>query len=261
MLDINNLSFSIKDKTILKDISFSLASGEHLVVLGANGAGKSTLLKLITADLKGYDGEIKFNDKSLSSYKPQELARIRAVMPQEVQLEFPFTAKEVVLMGHAPHPPVERIESITNKCLNKMDIEHLSDRIYPSMSGGEKQRTQLARILCQIETRESSHPSRYLFLDECTSALDPAHQHQVFEQVTQLKNEQNAGVLSIMHDLNLAAHYADRVLILKEGKIIALGSPEETLTSDFLADAYAIKTQVLVHPTTHKPLIVSLGCC
>jgi heme transport system ATP-binding protein len=259
VLDLKHLSYHIKDKVILRDINFSLNSGEHLVILGANGAGKSTLLKLITADIHGYLGAIKLNGKPLADYKAHALARIRAVMPQEVQLEFSFTAKEVVAMGHAPHPPAEQHNSITESCLEKMDITHLADRTYPNMSGGEKQRVQLARILCQIDKRASSIDKRYLFLDECTSALDPAHQHQVFEQVTRLKVEQNLGVLSIMHDLNLAAHYADRILLLKDGCIIALGAPEEALTSKNLKAAYAIETQVLQHPTTQKPLIVNLG--
>jgi iron complex transport system ATP-binding protein len=268
MLELKNIHFEINNKVLVNNISFDAKPGEHLVILGANGAGKSTLLKILSGENSSYSGEFLLNDENIDSFSNAELARLRAVMPQEVQLSFPFRAREVVEMGHSPHFDLHNSDTITERCMELFDVSHLADRRYPTLSGGEKQRVQLARVFCQLDDHSEALPhterggkptARFLFLDECTSALDPAHQHTVFDAVNKIKKD-NVGIISVMHDLNLASQYADRILILKEGSILALGSLEETLTSANLEEAYAIKTEILEHPVTQKPLIVNLGC-
>lgn len=274
MLELKNIHFEINEKVLVRNISFSAKPGEHLVILGANGAGKSTLLKILSGEISTYSGQIILNGENLNNFSNSELARLRAVMPQEVQLSFPFRAIEVVEMGHSPHVDLHNSDEITQRCMELFDVSHLADRRYPTLSGGEKQRVQLARVFCQLDDHSESLPhaleqdtntpnnvrpeARFLFLDECTSALDPAHQHTVFEAVNKIK-QGHVGVISVMHDLNLASQYADKILILKEGNLLCLGGLEETLTSSNLEDAYAIKTEILSHPVSNKPLIVNLG--
>ncbi len=258
MLSLSDVSYTIGNKTLLENISFRLNAGEHLVILGANGAGKSTLLKLCAGELAPASGEIQINGASLHSHSPKALARIRAVMPQDVQLHFPFRVHEVVAMGRSPHPKTEDDDELIQNCLQRFEVEHLEDRLYPTLSGGEKQRVQLARVFCQLQTRDHNLGPRHLFLDECTSALDPAHQYQVYEQVQTLVAN-NIATLSIMHDLNLAAQFADRILILRDGKMLCDGHPDDVLTQRHLSLAYGIQTRILPHPTLSRPLIVSCG--
>lgn len=266
MLKLKHIHFSVSNKTLINDLSFAVDAGEHVVILGANGAGKSTLLKILSGEITDYRGEILLNDKNIRQYSKADLARTRAVMPQEVQLSFPFRAREVVEMGHTPHINQHHNSKITLQCMKLFDIEHLAERRYPGLSGGEKQRVQLARVFCQLDIHSDvkekithTQCQRFLFLDECTSALDPAHQHIVFSAVNRIK-QQGIGVISVMHDLNLASQYADRIVILKEGEILVQGDVYETLTSEFMRRAYAIDTQVVSHPTNQKPIVISTGC-
>ena len=258
MLSVSQLSISVPGKTLLEDIQFDVHSGEHLVILGANGAGKSTLLKTLCAEILPSQGSIQLNNRDLRQFSPKALAKIRAVMPQEVHLSFPFHVKEVVAMGLSAFTPQHDDANIVSQCLSLMEIAHLADRRYPYLSGGEKQRTQLARVLCQIWRQQSNGDTQYLFLDECTSALDPAHQFHVFETVRSM-TKRNVATVSVMHDLNLAAHFADRILILKEGKMLALGTPEEALRESHLELAYGIQTQIVPHPRFDHPMIITYG--
>lgn len=260
MLDARQLKLSIAGKALLKGIDIQVQAGEHLVILGANGAGKSTLLKALCGEITYDSGEIHVNGQALKQLPLKQLARMRAVMPQETQLNFPFRAIEVVEMGAAPYPASSEEPTITQQCLQAFDLTHLAQQRYPSLSGGEKQRVQLARVFCQLWPRQGCEKARYLFLDECSSALDPAHQYQVFERVQALR-AQNVGIVSIVHDLNLAAGFADRIVILHQGEVLAEGSPKHVLTPANLKAAYGIETQVLKHPVHAHPLVVSLGRC
>lgn len=257
-LTTKNLSLNIGTKQILKNINITLSPSEHVVILGANGAGKSTLLKALSGETVQYSGDIKINQQNLKALSSKTLARMRSVMPQEIHLNFPFRIREVVEMGSAPFPPSLEEAQIVTQCLETFEVQHLQEQLYPSLSGGEKQRVQLARVFCQLSSRKHALADRYLFLDECSSALDPSHQFHVFEQVRALC-KQGIGVLSIVHDLNLAARFADRIILMNKGEVLAEGSPEAVLTPDKLESAYGIETQVIQHPVHDYPLIVSLG--
>ena len=181
-------------------------------------------------------------------------------MPQQSKLEFPFRVDEVVLMGRSPHRASKKDLEIVEQAMRCLDVYHLKQQLFPTLSGGEQQRVQLARVLTQIwpSAEAQNIPLRYLLLDECTSALDPAHQHQVLNVIRKFTCSTLA-TCAVMHDLNLAAQYGDRILLMKEGQIIADGTPSEVLTTEQLANAYHLKTKIIHDPQFSYPLIISLG--
>ena len=258
MLKASSLSLQIGPAKILDRIDLDIPEGCHMVILGPNGAGKSSLLRALSGELEQYQGEIHLNGKELGRYPAGELARTRSIMPQEVQLAFPFKAWEVVDMGNAPHPKSHKNRSIAMLCMQLFEVQDLKDRLYPTLSGGEKQRVQLARVLCQLWKRSEECGPRYLFLDECTSALDASHQHKVFELVKRLAGQEVTSV-SIMHDLNLASQYADHIVLMQQGRIVTQGRPDQVLTEHCLKQVYQIENHVIPHPSAEYPLIVSCG--
>ncbi len=256
LIEARHISVEIHSKKLLDDVSLEMRAGEVLVVVGANGAGKSTLRKVLCGDLIQTSGEVLMNGKSLEEWTLPERAKVRAVLPQDSSLSFPFTVLEVVLMGRAPHTKTAESEKdyeIARAALAKVDALDLEQRIYPTLSGGERQRVHLARVLAQIW--EQTENPRYLLLDEPTSNLDLTHQHSTLKIARQFAIEKVA-VMLILHDLNLAAQYADRILMLKNGKIIALDTAEKVLTPDAIQATFGVKVSVLKHPHFDCPLIV-----
>ncbi len=257
MIEAKNITVEIHSRKILEDVSLRVDCGEVLAVLGPNGAGKSTLRKILCGDLEPTGGEVLMNGKLLEDWSLTERAKSRAVLPQDSSLNFPFTAMEVVLMGRAPH--IEGAESkkdyeIARAALCSVEEIELENRIYPTLSGGERQRVQLARVLAQIWEASGDEP-RYLLLDEPTSNLDLAHQHSTLKIARRFARE-NAAVLIILHDLNLAAQYADRIVILKAGKIVAQGKPREIFTEKIIRDTFDLPVSVIEHPQLKYPLII-----
>ena len=259
MIEARNITVEIQSKKLLDAVSLEMRAGEILVVVGANGAGKSTLRKVLCGDLAQTNGEVLMNGKLLADWTLPERARIRAVLPQDSSLSFPFTVLEVVLMGRAPHTngaESEKDYEIARAALSKVDALDLEERIYPTLSGGERQRVHLARVLAQIW--EQTENPRYLLLDEPTSNLDLTHQHSTLKIARQFASE-SAAVLVILHDLNLAAQYGDKILILKNGKVSALGVPEKILTPEIIRETFGVKVSVIKHPHFDCPLIVWRG--
>lgn len=257
MIEARDIAVEIHARRILDDVSLTLSAGELLAVLGPNGAGKSTLRKVLCGDLEPSRGSVLMNDRNLSDWSLPERARVRAVLPQDSTLNFPFTVTEVVLMGRAPH--IRGTESacdyeIARAALAAVDGAHLEGRLYPTLSGGERQRVHLARALAQIWEREQNR-ARYLFLDEPTANLDPAHQHKTLKIARRFADE-GAGVLIILHDLNLAAQYADRVLFLKDGRATACGTPPEVFTPALIRETFDVEASLVAHPFAARPLIV-----
>lgn len=256
MINVAQLSLSKGGRRLLDSISFQLNPGEVVAVIGANGAGKSSLLKVVSGEWALQEGELSYDGEPVQSIRKQDLARRRAVMPQASPMSFPFKAWEVVALGRTPFGlDSQRRERKT--ALERLELtgtEHLAERHYTALSGGEKQRVQLARVLNQLLSSQARH--RYLFLDECTASLDPSHQHQVFQRVRALTNE-GIGVLAIVHDIHLAAQYADRVLILKDGALLDAGSVKHCLTPQAMAEAFALHTHRLTHPEADWPLLVA----
>lgn len=257
LIEAKNISVEIHSRRILEDVSLQLKCGEILAVLGPNGAGKSTLRKILCGDLEPSGGEVSMNGKSLAGWSLPERAKIRAVLPQDSSLNFPFTVLEVVLMGRAPHlsgAESEKDYEIARAALRAVEELDLEDRIYPTLSGGERQRVQLARVLAQIWEADGDEP-RYLLLDEPTANLDLAHQHGALKIARRFALE-NAAVLVILHDLNLAAQYADRIMLMKAGKIVAEGKPKEIFTEKIIRETFDLPISIIEHPQLKFPLII-----
>jgi iron complex transport system ATP-binding protein len=256
MFSSQHITVCIGEKKILDDVSLEINAGEVIALVGANGAGKSTLLKAMCSDVKCAGGEIRLDDRRLSDWNHQELARKRSVLSQNTTLNFPFTAREVALLGRNPH--VRRRESyrdweIVDEALASVEAAHLAEQSFPTLSGGEQQRVHMARILAQIWDQPKTGAARYLLLDEPVSNLDLTHQHLTL-QVARRFSRESTGVLIVLHDLNLAANYADRICLMKNGRIIESGTPTETLTTANIKTIFNFDVSILEYGGL--PLIV-----
>jgi len=243
------LSFSYRDRAVLHRVSFSVESGEMVGMLGPNGSGKTTLLKILSAVLRG-TGDVNLNGRKIESYSRRELSRLFAVVQQEPQINFPYTAAEIVLMGRASHHGTLALESqkdleVARASLELTDSLALADRYLHELSGGEKQRVLIARALAQ--------EPEILLLDEPSAFLDLKHQVQVFELLHRLNRERSLTVVAALHDLNLAALFFPRLIMLREGTIHSDGSPGEVLTEKTIEDVYGIRVRVEINPASRKP--------
>ena len=258
ILEVQDLSFTIQGKRLLDQVRLDLAAGEFLAVLGRNGAGKSTLLKHLSGETPASTGVIRLFGTDLKTQRVRDLATRRAVLAQHTQLDFGYDVIDVVLLGRLPHlkrgAESEADRVIARRCLARVGLGEYAGRNYLTLSGGEQQRVHLARVLAQLEGTEGP---RALLLDEPTSSLDLAHQHMVLEAARSLSAE-GVGVLAILHDLNLAALYADRVLMLSGGRVSAYGTPGEVLVAETIEAAFGHPVTVLRHPEVGCPLVVSL---
>ncbi len=252
LLTANHLSYHVQGQRLIHDVSLQIASGEMVAIIGPNGAGKSTLLRLLTGYLAPSDGDCQLLGKNLSNWQPQALARTRAVMRQYSDLAFPFSVSEVIQMGRAPYGKAQNDQAL-QEVMAQTDCLALAQRDYRALSGGEQQRVQLARVLAQLWQPEPS--PRWLFLDEPTSALDLYHQQHTLRLLRQLTNQEPLAVCCVLHDLNLAALYADRILLLAKGELVACGTPEEVLNAETLTQWYQADLGISRHPETALPQI------
>lgn len=257
MLEIQSIDYAIGNKKILSHIDLQVKAGELWVVLGPNGAGKSSLLNVSSGEISGFQSQVFLNQQPLSAYSASQLARLRAVMPQSVGLEFGFLVKEVVALGLLDAPR-DQVEGLVKQALALFDVAQLAERNYLTLSGGEKQRTHLARVMAQILNPLSQGAERFLLLDECTSNLDLAHQQQVFKVLRHCVREQNMGVVAVLHDLNLASQFADKALLMHEGGVYASGSIETVLTQANIEAVYQCSVEVIERPNTW-PVVVASG--
>lgn len=239
MIVAEGVSLKVKNKMLLQAVSVQIPFANVTAILGPNGAGKSTLLKCLTGILSFDSGLVKLDGQAIDSYSLSELAQRRAVLSQSVAIDFPFTAFEVVMMGRAPHTTkrsLKQDDEITEQALAMVDALAMRDRDYTTLSGGEQQRVQLARVIAQLWGEQN----KYLFLDEPTSALDLKHQHQVLKLVRNLAVNKGMAITLVLHDLNLALRYADNVLLMKEGKLVASGNTREVLSHDNIEAVFEV---------------------
>lgn len=256
MLQLTQVYYHKKAVTLLQGIEFTLGEGEILAVIGPNGAGKTTLIKTILNELQPQSGQVLFNGRDISTIAIKERARQVAVLPQLSLLNFPYSVDEVVMLGRMPHGSGLRNDTeIVRAAMRLMDIEYLSGRLYTELSGGEKQRTQLARVMAQIWRAEDGHP-RLLILDEPTSALDLGHKQQLMQAILEFAR-QGVGVVWVEHDLNMVAQYANQLLALQCGHTVAYGAVVNVLTESLIENLFAAKIQLLRNPSTGK-VVVSL---
>jgi iron complex transport system ATP-binding protein len=253
MVNVDSLSVRYGARLTLKDITFRMGKGEILGLVGPNGSGKSTLIRALSGVLPASAGAVRLSGRILSGLGPAERARLVAVVPQSPALPPAFTALETVLFGRTPYLNFlgqlsERDEQIARDSLERVDAIHLTGRLVGELSGGEQQRILLARALAQ--------QAAILLLDEPTSHLDIQHQMTLMELVHKLAREGALTVLIALHDLNLAARYADRLALLENGELKALGRPAEILTPQTISQVYHWPVQVIQHPFHKTPLVL-----
>jgi iron complex transport system ATP-binding protein len=235
-------------RRVLENITLDVRSGEVLALVGPNGAGKSTLLAVLSGELLPTEGRVTLDDRELVTFSPLELARRRAVLTQEIQLSFSFQVAEVVEMGRSPWartPQLDDDERALAGATSRTDVTHLAHRRFAELSGGERARVSLARVLAQ--------DTAVIFLDEPTASLDLRHQEGVLRIARDLAEEGRAVVL-VLHDLSLAGAAADRIGLLSLGRLVALGSPNEVLTASAISTVYGLDVEVL--DRAGRPLVV-----
>ncbi|TDE12504.1 heme ABC transporter ATP-binding protein [Dyadobacter psychrotolerans] len=254
MIQVSNVHFGVKGRKLLSNVSFAAKPGEFWSIIGANGAGKSTLMKLLSREHSPTSGSITFHGKDLKKYKLKELAQRRAVLAQQNSITLAFTVLEIVLMGRYPFydtQPTRRDLEIVDLCLKKVGISEFKNRLFPTLSGGEQQRVQVARTLAQIwEVKEG-----LILLDEPTTGMDLLHQYETFQLAKEM-TEKGFAVVAVVHDLNLALQYADQVLMMKGGETFASGSAETVLTEENIKTAFGLTVRIIQPDHTHFPIIV-----
>lgn len=248
VLELRDVALLRGNRPVLAEVSLQLQAGTLTALVGPNGAGKSTLLALLAGDIRPDRGQALLHGRALADWPVRELARQRAVMAQDHAVRFAFSVREVVAMGRLPHPAdPEEDARIVEAALQEVDITALAARDVQTLSGGEAARTSLARALVQ------STP--VLLLDEPTAALDLRHQERTLHSARALARQGHC-VVVVLHDHNLAAAYADRIVMLCDGRIAADGTPRQVLNRDTIGAVYGQPVQVIEHPSRGVPLVV-----
>ncbi|UBN55080.1 heme ABC transporter ATP-binding protein [Pantoea agglomerans] len=251
-LEARRLRYAPGGRIVIDALDLSLASGELVALIGPNGAGKSTLLRMLTGFLPPDRGECRLGGRSLAEWPRARLAQRRAVMRQQNPLAFALPAAAVVAMGRAPWPAAGTA-AIVEEVMALTGCGELAGRDYRQLSGGEQQRVQLARVLAQLWC--DGAPRGWLFLDEPTSALDLYWQQSTLRLLHRLSRQGDFGVCAVLHDLNLAALWADRILLLHQGKLVAQGSPQAVMTEETLTRWYRADLRVSSHQESGRPTI------
>ncbi len=257
MIETKDFAVQLGGKTILKNVNISAKPGAVTAIVGPNGSGKTTLIRALSGDLP-YTGKALLDGAGFETYKPWQMAERRAVLPQASALSFPFTVREIVNLGlTGGRSGVSEGEEaqLPDRALELVDLAGFGGRYYQELSGGEQQRTQLARVLCQVWKPVLDGKPRYLLLDEPVSSLDIRHQIVVMD-IARNFAAKGGGVITILHDLNLTALYADHVIMVHNGGIEACGSVTETFTNERLLRVYECPLQVGVAPAAGQPFIL-----
>ena len=259
MLRAIGVSVQIGAHRLLDNFSATFAAGELAMVVGPNGAGKTTLLRCLDGELGPTTGSVELAGRPVGQWPRIALAQMRAVLPQQSSLDFPFRVNDVVLMGRMPHPTSDaENRAIAAEVLEWCDCAQLGKRAYTSLSGGEQQRVQTARVLAQIggARANAGAAERFLLLDEPVSALDLSHQYALLRLLKRLSRD-GIGVVCTLHNLNLVAQFADRALIVDRGMLVADGAPLEVFTEETLSHVFNLDVAVRRHPDDHSiPLLV-----
>ncbi len=245
------LGYRVGGATLLDGVDLDVADGEFLGVIGPNGAGKTTLVQLLSGELIPTSGRVEIGGRDVATMSLAELALLRAVLPGHHVLQFAFRCLDVVMMGRYPHGGSEAdARAAADRVMTETDTASLADRLYPTLSGGEQARVSFARVLAQ--------ETPLVLLDEPTGSLDLRHQELVMGTLRDLADS-GAAIVAVLHDINLAARFVDRIAILDEGLVRAVGTPEGVLRPDVLGSVYGIDVKVVPHPEVGCPLILPIG--
>jgi iron complex transport system ATP-binding protein len=242
----DSVGYTVDGAVLLDSVTLSVEAGSFVAVVGPNGAGKTTLVRILSGELAPTAGTVRVQDSAPGEMTPLALARVRAVLPQQTILLFAFRCLDVVMMGRHPHGDLDA-EAKAMAAMEVTDTVQFSARSYPTLSGGEQTRVSLARVLAQ--------ETPVLFLDEPTASLDLSHQELVMATLRGLTRV-GATVVAVLHDLNLASRFADRVVLMDGGKVVAEGAPADVLTAESIGAAYRVPIEVIEHPTLGYPLIL-----
>lgn len=253
MIEVNGLSKSFDGKTVLNELSFAVAAGETLGIIGPNGSGKSTLLKLISGVDAPDAGHIRLDGKPVQAYSRKELARWLAVLQQDALPPVGFTVREVLEMGRFPFQnwlgdePEDR-SGLIDGIMEQLRLKPFASRSLEHLSGGERQRVALGKVMAQ--------QPRLLLLDEPTTYLDIGYQMQMMDTVRRWQEEERLTVVAVLHDLNLAAQYCDRLLLVRGGRLVRIGTPWEVLERGLIMDVYETDPIVTSHPVSGVPQLL-----
>lgn len=258
MIKAENIKVGYEDRTIIDNLSISIQKGEVVSIIGPNGSGKSTLLKSLSRMLEASEGKIFIMDNELNSMKSNEVARILSMLSQQNSSPSDLTVKDLVYYGRIPHkkwyePRKKEDEEIVNWAIENTGLSEYTERKVTNLSGGERQRVWLAMALAQ--------QPKILFLDEPTTYLDMCHQLELMELVQEINNKFNMTIVMVLHDLNQAARYSSRIIIMKDGAVVADGKPEEVLCKDIIRGVYNVKCCITKDPINNKPQIFPLEVC
>jgi iron complex transport system ATP-binding protein len=257
MIELDKVCISLAGRQVVSSLSFKASAGMLTAIIGPNGSGKTTTLRALSGE-QPYSGAIVFSGRDLKSLHPRELALERAVLAQSVSLGFPFRVREILEMGVIAGDVASRSEAlrIMDAALDAVDLRGYEDRVATALSGGEQSRMHMARVLCQISTPVRQGRARWLFLDEPVASLDVRHQLALMT-LARTFVAGGGGVIAVMHDLNLTAMFADRVIMMRDGGLHAEGAPAEVFTEAKLAEVYgcplevrrdAATGQIRIHP-------------
>ena len=254
MLRMDEACVRLGGREVLRDVSVAVAPGTVLAIVGENGAGKSTALRVLAGDIVPVSGGASLDGKPLQQWSPIDAAQRRSVVPQYAELTFSFSALDVVVLGRYAHHrgrPRPRDRVYARAALAQVGLQGFEERLYTQLSGGERQRVQVARSLAQLS---GASATRYWLLDEPTSSLDVAHQHRVLGLARRLAGD-SVGVAVVLHDLNLAGRYADRVAVMKDGRVLACGPIDLLKDGRLVETAFEVPIRYASVPDRPMPLI------
>lgn len=257
MIEARGISVSIGSRRIISEVDFEVRPGELAAIVGPNGSGKTTFIKALTGDLP-HTGQVSINNRDMAGLKPWETASMRAVLPQATALSFPFTVHEIVklgLMSGRSGALGGEERNLPERALARVDLDGFAGRYYQELSGGEQQRVQLARVLCQVWAPVLEGKPRYLFLDEPVSSLDIKHQLIIMDIARDFARR-GGGVVAILHDLNLTAMYADRIFVMHRGRLAAAGTPQEVLSDELISNVFECSLKVGALPAGNIPFVL-----
>jgi heme transport system ATP-binding protein len=251
-IEISDLTYIVDDSVLLQGISIEVMQGSIVAIVGPNGSGKTSLLKVVNGEATASHGSVFVEGEDVYSLSRRARAGRFGILPQEAALDFPFRVEEVVQMGRIPHLTTMNINhTVVDEVIAEMQLQGVRDRIYLTLSGGEKQRVQIARVLSQIwDNREHA----CLFLDEPTAALDLSHQLSFFRTLRHIA-ENGTTVLVVLHDVNLALRFARQVVLLSAGRVLASGAPLDVLTRDNMREAFAVDIDMFATTDPARPFI------
>ncbi|HTI37695.1 MAG TPA: heme ABC transporter ATP-binding protein [Vicinamibacterales bacterium] len=250
MVEAQNVGFRAGHRDLISGISARFAPGQLHLIIGANGAGKSTLVKVLSRLLRPAAGLVQYDGRDVSHATERDLARRRAVLSQAIEVAFPLSVREVVMMGRYPHfgtRPAQHDLDIVDEVMRFFDVSDMAERSYPTLSGGEKQRVNFARVLGQV-WQPVAGQHRILFLDEPLTFLDIRHQIEFMKKVRETLKSGDMVIVGVVHDLNLAARFADRLLLLNQGRVLADGTGAEVLAPAHIRTAFGIEPVVTTAP-------------